>query len=243
VKKGSLLLVGLGIAVSQVAVLGAAPAGAAVRGPLGSERAVTAATVDNPIWAGYAVPGVPGQFSTVAASWTQPTASCTAGTTSFASFWAGIDGYNSRTVEQIGTDSDCRSGTATYYAWYELYPKKTVLLPMTITAGEAISVSVSFAGGVFSLTLNGVTVIATDRSAARSSAEVIAEAPSSNHGPFGALPLTDFGVVSFTGASVNGADLATFSPDQLVINKAGTVEATPSSSLSGGSFSVTWLHS
>jgi Peptidase A4 family len=99
--------------------------------------------------------------------------------------------------------------------------------------------------GAFTLALtDGTTfsVTATNRSAARSSAEVIVESPSSNHGPFGALPLTDFGTVAFTSTTVNGGTLASASPDELVMKKSSTVEATPNS-LSGGVFSVQWEHS
>jgi len=32
------------------------------------------------------------------------------------------DTFNSTSVEQLGTDSDCDSGTPSYYAWYEMYP-------------------------------------------------------------------------------------------------------------------------
>lgn len=56
--------------------------------------------------------------SSVSASWTQPTATCSRGD-QYAAFWIGIDGYSSSTVEQTGTEADCVGNTAEYYAWYE----------------------------------------------------------------------------------------------------------------------------
>jgi hypothetical protein len=72
-------------------------------------------------------------------------------------------------------------------------------------------------------------------------AEVIAEAPSSSGG---ALPLSDFGTVGFSGASVNGALLTSSTPgiDPITMASGGTTKAQPSG-ISNGSFSVAWKHS
>ena len=76
-------------------------------------------------WAGYGVSG--GTFTKVAGSWVQPGVTCPTKLSEGAAFWVGIDGLVStdKTVEQIGTDSDCvaKSGPS-YYAWYEMLPKK-----------------------------------------------------------------------------------------------------------------------
>ncbi len=249
--KRPLWLTGVGAAtVSTVLALlvGAAPAAAArVHAPVGPVQRIGASTLINPIWAGYAAGGAAGTFTNVGASWSQPAVSCAAGETSYSSFWVGLDGYNSRTVEQIGTDSDCINGTPTYYAWYELYPKRTVLIG-SIASSDSITASVSYASGRFTLALSdpasSLAFSTTVRvaSAARSSAEVIAEAPSSNHGPRGALGLADFGTINFGGAAVNGGTLASAAPDELIMEKSGIVEATPADSLSGGAFAVTWEH-
>ncbi len=77
-------------------------------------------------WSGYASTGT--TYNDVKGSWTQPTASCSSGQTAYSSFWVGIDGDTTNTVEQTGTDADCSSGTPTYYAWYEMYPKFPVNL-------------------------------------------------------------------------------------------------------------------
>ncbi len=70
---------------------------------------------------------------------------------------------------------------------------------------------------------------------------MIAEAPSSSGG---VLPLANFGTVSFTGASANGALLTSSTPhiDPITMQSGSTVKAQPGS-ISNGAFSVAWKHS
>ena len=73
------------------------------------------------------------------------------------------------------------------------------------------------------------------------SAEVIAEAPSSQSG---VLPLANFGTVNFSSAMANGKSISSFNPDKIVIvTQGGTVKAQPSALSGGTAFSVTWKHS
>src|SRR5436190_1824338 len=88
-------------------------------------------------WSGYAVTAASGSVSSVSGSWVVPAVS--GACTSYSSFWVGIDGYNSSTVEQIGTSSDISNGVPTYYAWYEMYPKYPVNLSMSIEPGDTIT--------------------------------------------------------------------------------------------------------
>ena len=142
----------------------------------------------------------------VKGSWIEPTLHSPSAANTYSSFWVGIDGYNSSTVEQIGTDLDTNaSGKAVYYAWYGMYPNSPVKLSMTINPGDQLSGEVKYTGSnKFTLTLTDATTKTkfstsqTLRSAQMSSAEWIAEAPSSSRG---VLPLTDFGTVSFSAAS------------------------------------------
>src|SRR5215467_10329831 len=67
-------------------------------------------------WSGYAVTGA--NVTDVQGSWIVPTVLCPGGS-QYSSFWVGIDGFNSGSVEQTGTDSDCQNGVPTYYAWFE----------------------------------------------------------------------------------------------------------------------------
>src|ERR1039458_4095296 len=68
-------------------------------------------------WAGYvALPSasVGSRFSSVSGSWTQPSATCSAGREAYSAVWVGLGGYreNARSLEQIGTGADCtRSGS------------------------------------------------------------------------------------------------------------------------------------
>lgn len=189
-------------ALAGSALFGAArPAGAAV----------TPATSN---WAGYAATGSSGAFTSVSADWTQPTAHCGSGT-DYADFWVGLDGYTSDSVEQAGTELDCSSGAASYYAWYELYPNPPVYLSNTIKPGDAVAATVSYAGSnQFTITIADTTrgwsqtATKTETGAARSSAEIITQAAAGT----GTLPTTLFHQVSYTGAMVNKAGLCKSDP-------------------------------
>jgi hypothetical protein len=186
-----------------------------------------------------------GRYTQVSSSWTVPSVSCAG--TAYSSFWVGLDGDTSGTVEQTGTDSDCSGSTPQYYAWYEMYPKFPSNFSNPVHPGDKMSASVTTDGsGRFTLTISdgtawSRTVTARLKSAKLASAEVIAEAPSSSGG---VLPLANFGTVSFSGAKANGALLTSSTPgiDPITMQSGSTVKAQPGN-LSSGSFSVTWKHS
>ncbi len=197
------------------------------------------ATSTSTNWSGYAATG--SGFTSVSTTFAQPAVDCTKGD-GYSSFWVGLDGYNSNSVEQTGTEADCSGGVASYSAWYEMYPKYPVTYRDAVRPGDSISESVTYASGSFTLTIADSTrgwshsVTKKLRSAKRSSAEVIAEAPYSG----GVLPLADFGTVSFANSKVDGSTLSGFNPVGIdMVSSSGTPEATVSS-LSGGSFSITW---
>lgn len=134
-------------------------------------------------WSGYAATG--GRYTSVSSSWTQPAASCSG--TAYSSFWVGLDGDTSNTVEQTGTDADCSGSTPQYYAWYEMYPKYPVNYSNPVRPGDHMSASVTTNGsGSFTLTISDSTqgwsrtTTARLKSAKLASAEVIAEAPPSS---------------------------------------------------------------
>ena len=208
----------------------------------GRMHRITNSTSTN--WSGYAVTG--SRFTSVSASWTQPTANCSG--TAYSSFWVGLDGDTSNTVEQTGTDADCSGSTPQYYAWYEMYPKFPVNLRGTVRPGDHLSASVTTDGsGRFTLTITDSTQGWTNTTNARlksaklASAEVIAEAPSSSGG---VLPLANFGTVGFSAATANGSLLTSSTPhlDPITMQSGSTVKAQPSS-ISNGTFSVAWKHS
>jgi hypothetical protein len=229
--------------------LGLAPPEGLAHGPAHHVRRITHTSGYSTNWAGYAASGSAGDFSSVSANWNQPAVTCASGETSYSSYWVGLDGYDSRTVEQIGTASDCQNGTPTYYAWYEMYPKFGSVCSLTVSAGDAIAASVAYDGDSGQITLKLVdgsdTCTATGKatgSIVRSSAEVIVEAPSSNHGPGSTLGLANFGTVTFKGATVDGAKFAKSSPDEIIMGTTDSVKAQPTS-LTKGRFSVTWQSS
>ncbi len=198
-------------------------------------------------WSGYATTG--GRYTSVSGSWKQPSATCSAGQTAYSSFWVGIDGDTTNTVEQTGTDADCSNGTPTYYAWYEMYPKFPVNLSNPVRPGDTITASVTTNGsGNFTLTISDSTQHWTfttnqrSRKAKLGSAEWIAEAPS---GSGGVLPLANFGTVSFSSCTANGAAISSNpNVDEIVmVTSNGTVKAQPSGLSGGNSFSVAWEHS
>lgn len=196
-------------------------------------------------WSGYALTGA-APYTSISSNWIQPTANCSVTPSSYSSFWVGLDGYNTNSVEQTGTDSDCSGTTPTYYGWYEMYPKFPVNYSNPVVPGDSMSASVVYLGSnQYKLTLSDTTqgwtqtTTQTSTTATRGSAEVIAEAPSSITG---VLPLTDFGTVNFSGARLSPNSLAGANPITMETSS-GTVKAKPSAAnKSTGSFSVTWYH-
>lgn len=201
-------------------------------------------------WSGYANTGA--KFTDVKGSWTEPSASCS-GQTAYSSFWVGIDGDTDSTVEQIGTDSDCSSGTPTYYAWYEMYPKFPFNLSTTqypVSPGDSLTAEVqSLGSGRFQLSISdskhgwSYSTTQTMKHARLASAEWIAEAPS---GSGGVLPLSDFGSVNFSNCTTNyGAINASGQTvDQItMVTSSGQNKAVPSGLTGGTGFSVAWKSS
>src|SRR5438270_3710030 len=115
------------------------------------QRWVPSAPTTSTNWAGYAVNSSAGSVSAVSGSWTVPTVTGTSN--AWSSAWVGIDGYNSSTVEQTGTEQDTSASGAHYSAWYEMYPNAPVTLNMAIHPGDVMSASVTYSNGLFTLTL------------------------------------------------------------------------------------------
>jgi hypothetical protein len=198
-------------------------------------------SVSSSNWAGYAATGAAGSFTSVSASWTQPAASCAAGS-QYAAFWVGLDGYTSKTVEQIGTEADCTGPNPQYYAWYEVYPGAGVNFTNPVSPGDKFTGTVTSQGNdKFQLVLKDITqgwtqtINATAAGAGLSSAEAIAEAPSGTSGTSSVLPLTNFGSVSFTGVTANGKSLDTLDPVQITMPDTSVGDMA-----SDGSFAVTY---
>lgn len=193
-------------------------------------------------WSGYVVTGGSGAFNSVSSSWTEPAASCGGGT-QYAAFWVGLDGYNSSSVEQTGTDSDCSGGSPDYYGWYEMYPAAPVYFTNPVSPGDSMSASVTVSGTSYTLTLTDNTQGWTQTenetgSFSNSSAEVITEAPSSATGP---LPLADFGTINYSGASANGSSMGSQNPTSITMVGSSGDQLDSTSGIDGsGAFSNTW---
>jgi hypothetical protein len=193
----------LAVAAAGAAVLvPAAPAGAA--SPIEGRLHAGKGTVTSTNWSGYAALGA--RFESARGTWTQPAANCSsvgAHGYAIAAFWVGLDGFESNTVEQTGTESDCAGAKPLYRAWYELYPERSFVVGGKVEAGDTMHAVVNQE----TITLEDATQkwTASERflpgSLAFSSAEWIAEAPAKGH-------LTQFGSVHFQGAAASAGSVA-----------------------------------
>jgi hypothetical protein len=207
-------------------------------------------------WSGYAING--SGATHVIGTWTQPTAVCSSGENSWSSPWVGIDGNNSNTVEQIGTDTDCSSGAPLYYAWYEMYPKPLNVINIPVNPGDSFTGEVTYSGGVFSLKLTNntagrsFTINQSSKKARRTSVEWVMEGPSS--GLLTHFRLNGVDTIPFTAGSqaISGktGNISTFTGGgstnaqsiTMVDSKGTTTRAQPTGISGGTGFNVNWLH-
>jgi len=212
-------------------------------------------------WCGYVAANnlnTPAQnsVSAVYGSWIAPSIKSAVGN-DYCAIWIGIDGYNSPSVEQIGTAHDWVNGTPQHYAWFEMYPGGSYSITgFPVNPGDVISASVEYVGNnVFLMRLyNDTKQVAvtiptsytTSASAQRKSAEWVVEAPYYN----GILPLTNFGTAYLWGcmANINGvmASLSnsTWANNSLeMVTNSGLPKSIPSVLLQDkASFFTTWQH-
>ena len=231
-------------------------------GSVTTQAAVYAYIQNSNNWAGYVESG--GTYSAISGSWTVPTATCTS-TTTQAVEWVGIDGYGSSTVEQDGTDVACSGGHAVYSAWYEMYGDASVnsgyMVAISSTSypvhpGDVITASVSVSGETWTLSLHNSTAnwtfsipIVDTTPPSQASAEWIVETPGVCSGTCSLSPLTNFGTVTFTNASVtSGAGTTAIQTGEYlgldVTDSGGATLMYPGSLFYGGAgFIVTWEES
>ncbi|MGO9344487.1 MAG: G1 family glutamic endopeptidase [Acidimicrobiales bacterium] len=157
-------------------------------------------------WAGYIAPGSSGQFTTVTASWVEPAVTCHH--SDLYAPWVGIDGYANMTVEQTGVQTECSGRSASYSAWYEMYPASPVYYSNPVSVNDAFTATVSSSGDTYTLKIEDVTkgwtetTTKSQSSAEGASAEAVIEAPGGYPG------ITS---VNFTGVKFDGAALDTYS--------------------------------
>lgn len=264
---GLLAALALSPAVAQVSNLPLAlndsnPVARRQFGPIQGKAEHQFGAADSANWSGYAVTG--SSFTSVTGSWVVPSVLCM-GKDQYSAFWVGLDGYNSDTVEQVGTLSDCEGSNPAYYAWYEFYPNVArQIKAVPVNPGDVITASVVYHGDRFIVTITDQTtgISASEAGpaagAARSSAEWIAEAPCCTANG-GILPMADYGTVMFgydyTGqssanyaaSSSNNGSIGSFGAANIEqITKAPTQSSPQVSSCSvlsndGTSFACAWV--
>lgn len=221
----------------------------------GAPRVHSHGTATSTNWSGYAVTGATGAFTDVKGSWVEPTVTCGSRQTAYSSFWVGLDGYNSNSVEQLGTDSDCARGRATYYGWWEMFPNGSVELNTStykVSPGDTLTAEVRYTSSSYTLSMSSSRGwhFSTTQSGSfdNSSAEWIAEAPSTCSSTCSVLPLANFGTMTFSNCTANGATIGSYGSsvwEEITMKTSGgTVKAQPSALNGGGNgFSDTWHHS
>jgi hypothetical protein len=231
----SLLGKALVAAAGVAALLGAVPANAA---PAHATVHLPHTLHAGDFWGGYSIHH---GGTTVTASWVNPSVQCSVDGDN--SLWAGFDGADiSNTVEQIGIDLDCRSGVPSFHPWVEMYPGPSDYFKDTVNAGDTLTASVTVSGSAWTLTESDTTTGWTKTFHRRKSAqELSAEAIIEDIG--GAPPVPDFNTVTFSNITVNGSPLASVGTVHKTTLQRGSTFLSKESPLSGGTFSITWLHS
>jgi hypothetical protein len=177
-------------------------------------------TVASNNWSGFAARG--DHFRFISATYSIPSLNCAISPDgSFDSEWAGLDGYTTKTLEQIGTFAECSGGTPSYFAFYEMFPSPSVSLK-GVNPGDSVTASVFFSNSTWRLDLIDNTTQASisqtlpcpsGSTCHNANAEVISEVP--NGGP-PAANLADYGIVGFTRIAITdlaGHRFNFFSPD------------------------------
>jgi len=161
---------------------------------------------DNPEsqnWAGYAA--TRGKFTAVSGTWVVPEFAPGSRAGADAT-WVGIGGVRGTDLVQAGTQETVSGhGLTQYQAWVETLPQSSRPVPLAISAGDSITVSLeqqardewlvkyanNTSGASYQLNVHYASSL--------SSAEWVVEAPSARRGRL--LPLDTFGSVTFTQAS------------------------------------------
>jgi len=187
-------------------------------------------------WSGYVATN-PTPYTSVSASWTVPAVSATS-PPAYSAVWVGIGGVDrsSNRVLQAGTEQDALSnGTATYYAWHEVYPRPSAFVAY-ISPGDSITVTISqvpsnaTAWRILivrnSATILDLTVNTRINLASEATAEFVVERPSLRPGNQ-LTTLANFGSVTFSGCSTNQGALASLTgADMLIMTSNNTSSGT-----------------
>lgn len=197
-------------------------------------------------WAGYVATG--GTYTSVSGSWVVPTVQTNSSENVADATWVGIGGVTSTDLIQAGTEAIPNSqGDLVYQAWYETLPQDSTAVPLSISPGDAVSVSITEIGqNRWEISFDNATTGKTyetsvNYASSLSSADWIEEMPIEIGGVIG---LDDFGTIQFTSgyAIKNGQVVTIQSAGATALtmdNSQGAVVATPSAlGANGSNFSV-----
>jgi hypothetical protein len=190
-------------------------------------------------WSGYAASG--GTFTSVTGTWNVPTVSASASGAD--ATWVGIGGLVSRDLIQAGTQAMVDGSGVTYSAWIEMLPQSSREVPLSVSAGDSVTVSITQQSGddwliaMKNNTTGGTYNVTVQYSSSNSSAEWVQEAPSVGRG---LVSLDQFGTVQFSKASAvrdgKTMSLAAVGAKAItMINGQGQAIAQPSTVSSDGS--------
>lgn len=204
-------------------------------------RPPSARPADSLVWAGYET--TRDGITRVTATWNQPGVTPRSSGLNDVVFWVGLTGGESNTVEQIGTEGDCRSGTpARYDAWYELFPEPLMRTGLAIRPGDTVTATVVGLGhNRFSLTL------ANHATGARFATTQVAGNVGNTHGAIiveesreSDVGLAGFDPVRFSRCAFNGKPVAAFRLTSFDIAPTHGVAETTTSEVStdGAGFTV-----
>jgi len=198
-------------------------------------------------WAGYVATG--GTYTSVSGSWIVPTVQATSAENLADATWVGIGGVTSNDLIQAGTEALPNSkGQLVYQAWMEILPQDSEAVPLTISPGDSISVSITEqSSNIWEVSFDDATTGQVYRTSVTydsslSSAEWVEEMPVEIGGVIG---LDDFGTLNFTSgyAIKNGQYVTIQSSGAKALtmeNAEGTAVAAPSAlGPTGSNFSVT----
>jgi hypothetical protein len=207
-------------------------------------------------WSGYADSATKAHtFTKVSGSWAVPSVTCSA-EDQITSDWVGLDGFNSGTVEQLGTASWCYQGKAVYYTWYEIYRNGAHQVSTALKPGDKVTASVTRTGTSYAFKLTDSTTSGNNISATKTcalatckdtSAEWISERPSFS---IGIAPQAHYNAFKITNGSQTSSGHTGSIGAGPGVNAITMIDATQGynlntvSTLTGSnSFSTTWKNS
>lgn len=185
-------------------------------------------------WSGYALSSsTNGAYNSITGQWVVPAVQPGHRST-YSSSWIGIDGFNNSSLIQTGTEQDYSSGSAHYYAWWEILPaSETEISPSQypVQPGDHMSANIQNNGnGTWTMTIADATAnwsftTTQNYSGPGTSAEWIEEAPTIGGR---VATLANYGQTTFNPGTVNAGNPALTASDSGVMIQKRSQVSTPS---------------